>query len=194
MKNAKKISLQLPYFNYNELELVRDSGESRHVIFEDRAGVTRFKLPLELNNQILSILPIKFRHFVFCINFSHIRSAVPHYHTYDESVVNCYLETEDYETTFYETIDCNQQVNELVEFPEEGLIKVVDINSVRPVEKFIAKSGDTYILNSKAIHSVSQVENLSVGYNKYRPIREEKRLAIQIWTKCPFELACYLLS
>jgi hypothetical protein len=194
MQNAKKLSLTLPKIDINTLELLPDSGESRHVLFEDRAGVTRFKLPKTLSEEILSCLPIKFRSFVFCINFSHIRSAVPHFHTYDESVINYYLETEDYETTFYEKVNNTNDVEEKVEFPEEGLIQVVDINSVQPIEKFIAQSGDIYLLNSKAVHSVSQVENTLSGYDKYRPVREEKRLAIQIWTKCPFRSAYYLLS
>lgn len=193
MKNAKKLSLQLPTIDIDNLDLILDSGESRHVLFENRAGVTRFKLPVEATEKILDSLPVKFRPFVFCINFSHIRSAVPHFHTYDDSVINYYLETEDYETIFYEKLDNFEKSEETVEFPEEGLIQVVDINSVRPVEKFVAKSGDIYVLNSKAVHSVSQIENNQTGYDKYRPVREEKRLAIQIWTKCPFDLACHLL-
>jgi hypothetical protein len=122
-----------------------------------------------------------------------VQSAVPHFHTYDTSVVNYYINTDDYETVFYETSNKSIDLAECVEFPKEGLIQVVDISSVNPIEKFIAKSGDAYVLNSRAIHSVSQLENNLPGYDRYRPIKEESRSVIQIWTKCPFNLACRLL-
>ena len=193
MINAKKLTLQFPTIDLENLELIEDKGEFRHVLFENRAGVTRYKLPDITYESVLNCLPEAFQSFVFCINFSMVQSAVPHFHTYDTSVVNYYINTDDYETVFYETSNKSINVEECVEFPQEELIQVVDISSVNPIEKFIAKSGDAYVLNSRAIHSVSQLENNLPGYDRYRPVKEESRSVIQIWTRCPFNLACRLL-
>lgn len=193
MKNAKKLSILFPKINVDDIDLVLDSGENKHVIFEGRAGVTRYKIPRTLNNEILNCLPEQFQTYVFCINLSKIQSAVPHYHTYDTTVVNYYINTDNYETTFYESKSEIIQTETEFEFPIEGLIQVVNLDSVVPIEKFVANSGDVYALNSRAIHSVSQIENNQSSYNKFRPIKEEKRFAIQIWTKCPFQLAYEIL-
>lgn len=193
MKNAKKLLLNFPKIDFHNIDLVLDSGENRHVVFEKRAGVTRFKIPEELSESILKILPKEFQPYVFCINLSHIQSAVPHYHTYDESVINHYLDTEEYETTFYERIRESDESQDML-FPKERLIRTVSLSSIIPIEKFTAKTGETYILNSKSIHSVSQKDNNFLNYDKFRPIKEEKRIAIQIWTKCPFDLAKSIFS
>lgn len=194
MDNAKKLSYQLPILDLDNFELIPDKGEFRHVIFENNAGVTRFKLPDTISKNILSCFPAQFVPYVFCINLSYIQSALPHFHTYDESVVNYYIDTDEYETIFYRStvdpIDTKTDLNSA----NEGLIKFVNINTIEPIEKFVAKTGDCYVLNSKAIHSVSQINDTRTSLEKFRPIKKEHRIAYQIWTKCPFDLAISLLS
>jgi hypothetical protein len=184
MIHAKKIDIDFSSIDVNNLKLTPFRG---HVVFESRVGVDRFNVEKSVENQIKTLIPQKLKNFIISVNLTFIQEAIPHRHNIDHSVINYYFDTDEYETIFYEgpvkkeSFVSNDFGNAYFE---------ADLNEITPVEKFIAKSGDTYILNTRTTHSVSHVLNQSSDYNKFRPLVPGKRRALQIWTMCPFEIIC----
>ena len=180
MKHAKKIFLDFSSVNIQNLKLIPFTG---HVVFEGRVGVQRFNLEKSVEQEIIKLLPEELENSIISVNLTYIQDTIPHKHNYDYSVINYYFETDNYETIFYEGPVSNERI---VSDDFGNAYIEADIDKIIPIESFIAQSGDTYILDTRAIHSVSHIDNLSAGYDKFRPLISGKRKAIQIWTSCPF--------
>jgi hypothetical protein len=188
MKHAKKIRLDLPTIDLNKIQ---ERSLGKHVVFENQVGVDRYHFDLATYFKIRDCLPKDLIPYILDINLSIIKSTVPHTHSADESVINCYLEPSNYVTTFY---DGEIDSKAVVVSDYGNLIYEADLNKIIPVEQFIAQPGDIYILNTRVVHSVAQADNTASGYDRFRPIRDDVRKVIQIYTLCPFEKTCKMFN
>ena len=80
----------------------------------------------------------------------------PHTDIVDKVNINFYIETGEYTTTFYSSRDGGKKLT----YADHGDGHVYNIDDLKPIDSFVANSGDVYILNGKVIHGVSSVNHL----------------------------------
>lgn len=75
----------------------------------------------------------------------------PHTDIVDKVSVNFYIETGDYQTTFYNSKDGSSKLT----YADHGDGHVYNINELEEIDSFVANPGDVYLLNGKVIHGVN---------------------------------------
>jgi len=80
----------------------------------------------------------------------------PHTDIVDKVNINFYIETGDYQTTFYTSRDGSAKLT----YADHGDGHVYNLDDLEPVDSFIANPGDVYILNGKIIHGVNSDNHL----------------------------------
>jgi hypothetical protein len=83
-------------------------------------------------------------------------SVPPHTDIVDQVNINFYIETGDYQTTFYKSNDNSLKFT----YADHGDGHAYDIKELEPIDSFIAYPGDVYVLNGKTIHGVNSANCL----------------------------------
>jgi hypothetical protein len=93
----------------------------------------------------------------FYTSFVDVTTNVPpHTDIVDKVNINFYIETGDYTTTFYSSRDGSTKLT----YADHGDGHVYNIDDLKPIDSFVAKPGDVYILNGKVIHGVNSDNQL----------------------------------
>ena len=88
----------------------------------------------------------------FYTSFVDVTANVPpHTDIVDKVNINFYIETGDYRTTFYTSRDGSKRLS----YADHGDGHVYNPDDLKPIDSFVARPGDVYILNGKVIHGVS---------------------------------------
>lgn len=75
----------------------------------------------------------------------------PHTDIVDRVNINFYIETGDYVTTFYTSLDGSERLT----YADHGDGHVYNMADLKPIASFQARPGDVYVLNGKVIHGVT---------------------------------------
>jgi len=83
-------------------------------------------------------------------------SVPPHTDIVDKVNINFYIETGNYQTTFYQGHDNMSKIT----YADHGDGHVYRMDELEPMDSFVAQPGDVYVLNGKIIHGVSSTNCL----------------------------------
>jgi hypothetical protein len=75
----------------------------------------------------------------------------PHTDIVDRVNINFYIETGNYQTTFYTGPDNSSKIT----YADHGDGHAYRMEELTPIDSFVAVPGDVYVLNGKTIHGVS---------------------------------------
>jgi hypothetical protein len=81
-------------------------------------------------------------------------SVPPHTDIVDRVNINFYIETGNYQTTFYTSPDNSVRLT----YADHGDGHAYLIEELEPTDSFVAVPGDVYVLNGKVIHGVASVD------------------------------------
>lgn len=84
-------------------------------------------------------------------------SVPPHTDIVDRVNINFYIETGNYQTTFYTSSNNSSKFT----YADHGDGHAYRIEELTPIDSFVAVPGDVYILNGKVIHGVNSADQLA---------------------------------
>jgi hypothetical protein len=84
-------------------------------------------------------------------------SVPPHTDIVDRVNINFYIETGNYQTTFYTGPDNTSKIT----YADHGDGHAYRMEELEPVDSFVAVPGDVYVLNGKIIHGVASADTLA---------------------------------
>jgi hypothetical protein len=94
----------------------------------------------------------------FYTSFVRVDASVPpHTDIVDRVNINFYIETGNYQTTFYTGSDNSVRLT----YADHGDGHAYLIEELEPIDSFVAVPGDVYVLNGKIIHGVASADNLA---------------------------------
>lgn len=183
MKYCKKLKLpSMPIYTGLTLNGREDFGASSKA---DRpVGVTLNEIHNAQFDAVKSILPDEIKPYLFQVTLCQVRITFPHVHTAEQCLINWYLEVDGQVTSFYEGV---------VEKDDRWSIDNghgyynVNPETVYPVESFIAKEHDVYLLDSLHVHSVTLKDDIRIGIDRYDPINSNVRYMITARLDLPYE-------
>lgn len=185
MKHAKKISLSvdMPWLNKTLPVIGRHYAKDAF-----GAGTGEFKkerlirkyLPKKYVLGIKNAIPEALQPYFLAAGFSEISLLTPHVHIKDKCVINFYLKTNGETTYFW---DGEAVPDNTLSTDNGNGYWALDMNCLSVAESFTAASGDVWLLNTHAPHSVS-FANMD-----YEPKNDERRLVVQAFLSAPFDEA-----
>lgn len=94
----------------------------------------------------------------FYTSFVNVNASVPpHTDIVDRVNINFYIETGNYQTTFYTGTDNSSRFT----YADHGDGHAYLMEELEPIDSFVAVPGDVYVLNGKVIHGVASADALS---------------------------------
>lgn len=147
MKHAVKLNLT-PKSSWYRQTATKVIGQ--HVL-ENAYGVVRRYVAKRVAKDIIEALPQELADTFIDVTYSTILPLKPHVHVQENCVINMYEEVCGAKTVFYEGAAVRM----------DGVTKdngnkyyLVDDKLLTPVEEFVAKAGDVWLLNTKQPHAV----------------------------------------
>lgn len=147
-------------------------------------GVTHNQIHNAQFDAVKSILPDEIKPYLIMVILSQVRITLPHVHTAEKCLINWYLEVDGQVTSFYEG-----EIKKDDRWSTDNGHGYYNVNpeTVYPVESFIAKEHDIYLLKSTQTHSVTLKDDSRIGVNRYDPINSNVRYMITARLNLPYE-------
>jgi hypothetical protein len=158
----KKINLQIPHLNYE------DFIDSHLVSYGKNKLLSYYRLKPEGKNAVLNALPAELMHKVevlYCHSGQIEPNVVPHIDNGISVSINCYIETANATTIFFEKKEST------IAKPTPGIdsssVKhtngfIFDVKDLNFASSFKADAGDSYILDVSKIHAVKGLDLPSI--------------------------------
>lgn len=176
MKFATKLNEIQPVWMDLDLCKIKKGVSTLHGKMESGYAVTLKYVPYKYSKDLLSLIPVELHSMVTGTTITNIQYALPHVHTNDQCVINFYKTTNDAPTIFFEGIiekDFSKEFGDgYFHCQEKYLIEA---------ERFYACSGDVWLLNTAAPHSVLKINN------------DVNRMAYQVYFNKPYETILKIL-
>lgn len=188
MKHAKKLSIKIefPQLNNNTPLLGRHFAKDTFGTGTDASETGRLLrkyLPKRHVVGIRNAIPAPLHPHFLAAGFSEISLLAPHIHIKDKCVINFYLKTNG-ETTFF--WDGEAVPDNSLSTDNGNGYWALTADKLHVTESFTANSGDVWLLNTHAPHSVS------FNDMDYEPKSADRRLVVQAFFSAPFdEVASY---
>lgn len=181
MKYAKHINLTVDFPHLNKSTIVL--GRHGKGLTDFPEGVIRKYIPNKQVDLIKSSLPEALQSSVIGVNYSDIRLLAPHIHMVEQAVINFYQHTNGEMTTFYEgEIERDDRWST---DNGNGYLNVV-MEKIHPVESFIAKDNDVWILDTRQPHSVTIIDDERTDMHQFEPKGDNHRKIVQVYLDLPF--------
>jgi hypothetical protein len=187
MKHAAKLKLDVPMPFLGKAKVVI----GQHVIKKhgyglfgyDKPRVVRRYLPRKQTELVRAALPDSIKAALVSVNLTEIKLLAPHVHTFEQAVINFYIEANGEKTTFYEGEVIVDDAG--VADNGNGYLNV-QRDVLTETESFIAQPGDVWLLDTMAPHSVGYANDLRDPHTHFEPVNDETRLAMQAFFHIPY--------
>ena len=187
MKYAKQLPITVEYtYDPRKTKVIEKHVLGKHGKIEgvDDYSTVRRYIPKNIVSIFKAALPQKIIPCISGVTMTEITLLAPHVHTREMCVINFYQKTAGEVTAFYEG---GIEVDDSWTLDNGNGYYLVKPSSITKTEEFIATDNSVWLLNTRQPHSVEEPNDARSGNEKYKPIREEKRILIQAFFDLPFD-------
>ena len=182
MKYAAKLDIEVPMPFLGKANIVIKKHGFGVGAFDKPRAVRRY-LPRKQTELVREQLPESIKRGLVAANLTEIRLLAPHVHLNEMAVINFYLETNGEVTSFWE--------GEVT--PDDSIVSDngngywnLQLDLLTETESFIAQTGDVWLLDTRAPHSVSYNNDHRDSSLRFEPVDDQKRLLMQAFFSIPF--------
>ena len=169
-----KLNIQLDSSGWEQLNKQVDFGE---VINGKFMGITYYNLHFPQAAQLYNLVPERFRKD-FYLSLLRITDSIPaHTDSHDRAVINFYIQPDGCVTQFYKLLSEQPSLSQIKNMTDGHIFKEAELEKVG---EFTAKPNDVYLLNTKAVHSVTSTKpnlerlaiQLGTGEHSYNDVKD----------------------
>jgi hypothetical protein len=185
MKHAVKLTLP-PIPIYSQFS----TTPQRNVGVQEGYATTLISLhsPMDQLAAVKSVLPKELVPHLMSVTILRVRKCFPHIHVGTGlAAINWYIETNGETTAFHEGNEHGADTGRF-EDSKNGYI-LPPLDTITEVESYVAKEGDTWLINLRTAHSVTDIPNEPDLEKRYKTRDGEFRLMLHAAFNCEYERA-----